>query len=208
MSHEAVETVFRPHSSSEKKDEIRFYPNHPKGSRKLVNEFGKLAMNKANGADPLGEIAPPLREHAVRVRWLGAFQPLGRSRKRASTQGAMNQSPPGPWRSLGGYLDYTDWTERDRFVALDRAYRGPPENRTDNRSGLRCKGTSASLRGQVQRHAIGQFGMRGRDDALRRRDPIRLTASPPRILHQTAGDIAWFSFISSRTGTMNSKEGR
>ena len=29
--------------------------------------------------------------------------------------------PPGPWRSLGGYLDYRDWPDRERFHDLDRA---------------------------------------------------------------------------------------
>jgi hypothetical protein len=33
----------------------------------------------------------------------------------------LSQLPPGPWRSLGGYLDYSDWPERDRFIELDRA---------------------------------------------------------------------------------------
>ena len=28
---------------------------------------------------------------------------------------------PGPWRSIGGYLDYTDWKDRERFMELDRA---------------------------------------------------------------------------------------
>jgi len=28
---------------------------------------------------------------------------------------------PGPWRSLGGYLDYTTWPDRKRFLELDRA---------------------------------------------------------------------------------------
>ena len=27
----------------------------------------------------------------------------------------------GPWRSLGGYFDYTDWPDRDRFMELDKA---------------------------------------------------------------------------------------
>jgi hypothetical protein len=32
------------------------------------------------------------------------------------------QVPPShTWRSLGGYLDYDLWTERERFVELDRA---------------------------------------------------------------------------------------
>ncbi len=29
--------------------------------------------------------------------------------------------PPGPSRSLGGYLDYSGWPERERFLELDRA---------------------------------------------------------------------------------------
>jgi len=27
----------------------------------------------------------------------------------------------GPWRSLGGCLDYSQWPDRDRFLELDRA---------------------------------------------------------------------------------------
>jgi hypothetical protein len=33
----------------------------------------------------------------------------------------LRRLPPGPWRSLGRYLDYTNWPERDRFLELDRA---------------------------------------------------------------------------------------
>lgn len=29
--------------------------------------------------------------------------------------------PPGPWRSLGGYMDYSGWDERERFLELDAA---------------------------------------------------------------------------------------
>jgi hypothetical protein len=29
--------------------------------------------------------------------------------------------PPTPWLSLGGYLDYSGWEERERFMELDRA---------------------------------------------------------------------------------------
>jgi hypothetical protein len=31
------------------------------------------------------------------------------------------QLPPGPYRSLGGCLDYSGWSERERFIELDRA---------------------------------------------------------------------------------------
>ncbi len=27
----------------------------------------------------------------------------------------------GPWRSLGGYFDYTFWADRERFLELDKA---------------------------------------------------------------------------------------
>lgn len=33
----------------------------------------------------------------------------------------LRELPPGPWRSSGGYLDYSDWPERERFAELDRA---------------------------------------------------------------------------------------
>ena len=29
--------------------------------------------------------------------------------------------PPGPWRSLGRHLDYTNWADRERFLELDNA---------------------------------------------------------------------------------------
>jgi len=28
---------------------------------------------------------------------------------------------PSPWRSVGGYLDYSGWTARERFLELDKA---------------------------------------------------------------------------------------
>ena len=34
---------------------------------------------------------------------------------------SLPKVPPGPWRSLGGYLDYSSWKDRDRFLELDRA---------------------------------------------------------------------------------------
>jgi hypothetical protein len=33
----------------------------------------------------------------------------------------LQKLPPGEWRSLGGYFDYTQWADRDRFLELDRA---------------------------------------------------------------------------------------
>lgn len=33
----------------------------------------------------------------------------------------LQMLPPGPARSLGGYLDYSGWPERERFLELDRA---------------------------------------------------------------------------------------
>lgn len=33
----------------------------------------------------------------------------------------MPKLAAGPWRSLGGYFDYSLWPDRDRFLELDRA---------------------------------------------------------------------------------------
>jgi len=43
--------------------------------------------------------------------------------------------PPGPWRSLGGYFDYSTWQDRERFRELDRALasgRNRPEPEEDD----------------------------------------------------------------------------
>lgn len=33
----------------------------------------------------------------------------------------LQKLAPGPFRSRGGYLDYTDWKDRERFLELDMA---------------------------------------------------------------------------------------
>lgn len=33
----------------------------------------------------------------------------------------LQKLPPSEWRSLGGYFDYSLWTDRERFMELDRA---------------------------------------------------------------------------------------
>ena len=33
----------------------------------------------------------------------------------------LKKLPPGRWRSLGGYLNYANWSERQRFLELDAA---------------------------------------------------------------------------------------
>ena len=38
----------------------------------------------------------------------------------------LRRLPPGPWRSRGEYLDYTNWSDRDRFIELDRAIEDMP----------------------------------------------------------------------------------
>jgi hypothetical protein len=35
--------------------------------------------------------------------------------------GPLCRVEPGPWRSLGGYFDYSGWADRERFLELDRA---------------------------------------------------------------------------------------
>ena len=41
----------------------------------------------------------------------------------------LTPHPPGPWRSLGRYLDYTHWSDRERFRELDRAIQAQAEMR-------------------------------------------------------------------------------
>ena len=33
----------------------------------------------------------------------------------------MRKLPPSEWRSLGGYFDYCQWADRERFMELDKA---------------------------------------------------------------------------------------
>jgi hypothetical protein len=47
------------------------------------------------------------------------------------TVSRVRRQPPGPWRSLGQHLDYTDWPERDRFVQLDREIKRMPTTKLD-----------------------------------------------------------------------------
>jgi hypothetical protein len=39
---------------------------------------------------------------------------------------------PSPWRSLGGYLDYTGWQDRERFRELDDAIGRWQKDELDN----------------------------------------------------------------------------
>jgi len=44
----------------------------------------------------------------------------------------LRKQPPGPYRSLGGYLDYAKWPDRERFMGLDCAIRSQVQENTDN----------------------------------------------------------------------------
>ncbi len=46
----------------------------------------------------------------------------------------LEKLPPSRWRSLGGYLNYAEWPERERFAELDRALKARRDKRT---SGVR-----------------------------------------------------------------------
>jgi hypothetical protein len=37
------------------------------------------------------------------------------------TETPLQKASAGPWVSLGGYFDYSNWADRERFVQLDRA---------------------------------------------------------------------------------------
>jgi len=48
----------------------------------------------------------------------------------------LRKLPPGPWRSMGGYLDYTHWSERERFADLDAAIGGRRRGSAPNDNSL------------------------------------------------------------------------
>lgn len=45
----------------------------------------------------------------------------GRSRVFLAAGQPLQKVAAGPWRSLGGYFDYSGWVDRERFLELDRA---------------------------------------------------------------------------------------
>ncbi len=54
--------------------------------------------------------------------------------------------PPGPWRSLGGYMDYSGWADRERFLELDAAIARmrEQEKEREHREREMIKATAAS----------------------------------------------------------------
>ena len=86
-----------------------------------------------------GIIAPQGEDDRFEV-WIAALQKLAEQQDRevrersarvvndaANGAAAPEIKPPlpklaaGPWRSLGGYFDYTHWADRERFLELDKA---------------------------------------------------------------------------------------
>lgn len=45
----------------------------------------------------------------------------------SDTSQPLQKVAEGPWRSLGGCLDYTNWKDRERFLELDRAIASAPD---------------------------------------------------------------------------------
>lgn len=81
-----------------------------------------------------GRVAPELNNDSFEL-WIAALTKYASEQERESQivpDAAINHplreiKPPmpklaaGPWRSLGGYFDYSLWPDRDRFLELDRA---------------------------------------------------------------------------------------
>jgi hypothetical protein len=60
-----------------------------------------------------------------------AFAPL---QSVETGESRLQKLPPTQFRSLGGYLDYDDWKDRERFMELDRAINAlPPHQREVSR---------------------------------------------------------------------------
>jgi hypothetical protein len=77
------------------------------------------------------EAAILLLQELARAQEFGGRKPQeARTQQRTSECSApLQKLPPSDWRSLGGYFDYGPWSDRDRFMELDRAIaasqRGP-----------------------------------------------------------------------------------
>jgi len=56
------------------------------------------------------------------------------STREARPQAPLQQLEAGPWRSLGGYFDYSLWPDRDRFLELDRAIAAMQDTHEEARS--------------------------------------------------------------------------
>src|ERR1700722_15564995 len=54
-------------------------------------------------------------------------EPIGHDEEQRAGRSPLVKLAPGPWRSLGGYLDYTCWPERERFLELDLAIKSRQE---------------------------------------------------------------------------------
>jgi hypothetical protein len=63
------------------------------------------------------------------------IQDIGRTDATSPESGPLQKVEPGPWRSFGGYLDYTHWQDRERFLELDAAIaRAQQSNEADGDS--------------------------------------------------------------------------
>jgi len=60
-------------------------------------------------------------ERITGVFGTAAPKPFTFSRAEYEARSNLRELPPGPWRSMGRYLDYTNWSDRCRFLELDRA---------------------------------------------------------------------------------------
>jgi hypothetical protein len=89
----------------------------------LHNEGASLLIDQSSLADLVIEL----------TRYQDLFRPSRRTEVASPAQAGepgsqsapdykpLQKLPPGPWRSLGGYFDYSKWSERDRFLELDHA---------------------------------------------------------------------------------------
>lgn len=71
-------------------------------------------------------------EHERRARVaenLASHSPSNTRSEAGETKPPLQKVADGPWRSLGGYFDYSLWPDRERFMELDRAIAAAQELR-------------------------------------------------------------------------------
>src|ERR1700722_4956955 len=76
-------------------------------------------------------------------------------------QTRLHKHPDSPWRSLGQYLDYSGWADRDRFVYLDRAIKVHNIEQARRNASSKRAGSVVSIDCQSESRSVIEELLRG-----------------------------------------------
>jgi hypothetical protein len=101
-----------------------------------VREFDDAMLNRLLTAEVGGGKSEKWLAFVDENTELDSFEEISAAVIKHETENLSELSAPlpmltaGPWRSLGGCLDYTRWADRDRFRELDKILSAAPSFRT------------------------------------------------------------------------------